>query len=538
MRHVLFLALLLPVAAAASELDMLPLGDPELALEIGSAPAGAVYDCNLGEPVELEAAVTRMAAAQVVLLGEEHTSMDQKLLQARVLEGLAATGRSLVLAMEFFERADRAALEAWVKGEVDDRGLLEATDWYDRGSYRWEYYRPVMEVARAHGIPVVGVNVPREIPRAVNRKGLDSLSDEQRTEVGEVTTDGSSQHRYLIARYFGDTVAMLPPGWFDNMYAAQCLWDVVMARSVLAEIADDTTVVLVVGSGHVAYDLGISGRLDQERAAAGLPPLDIVTLCPTTAPPPSPEGEPTGHPMGGGHPGLNGVSPPARFSRSLADLVAVFPDDGGIEAFPTLGLRLAGDDGEPPSVGMIWPETLAEDVGFASGDVILDVNGVEPMDLSDLRFLLASLEWGERLGVSVRRGDEVIEIAALLFPEIDTSEEGTAPGYGIDDLRQFDPTESTPVADSIVPDDAPEWTLVSRDGVRVRVEVRRDGVLDEVHELDERGRVDRSLYRQPLDGGVVELRYERDEAGDVVSTTRLNRVGKVVESRGQSALGL
>jgi hypothetical protein len=187
---------------------------------------------------------------------------------------------------------------------------------------------------------------------------------------------------------------------------------------------------------------------------------------------------------------------------------------------------------------MIWPETLAEDVGFASGDVILDVNGVEPMDLSDLRFLLASLEWGERLGVSVRRGDEVIEIAALLFPEIDTSEEGTAPGYGIDDLRQFDPTESTPVADSIVPDDAPEWTLVSRDGVRVRVEVRRDGVLDEVHELDERGRVDRSLYRQPLDGGVVELRYERDEAGDVVSTTRLNRVGKVVESRGQSALGL
>ena len=138
--------------------------------------------------------------------------------------------------------------------------LLEETGWYDRGGYRWEYYRPVMEVAREHGISVVGVNVPREIPRAVNRGGLQALSDEQREQVGSVSTDGSAQHRYLISRYFGDTVALLPPGWFDNMYAAQCLWDVVMARSILGEVAEDTTVVLVVGSGHVAYDLGISRR--------------------------------------------------------------------------------------------------------------------------------------------------------------------------------------------------------------------------------------------------------------------------------------
>ncbi len=283
-------------AAAATELDMLPLGDVELEYRLGSADSGSFYDTANGVPVEIDELVARFAEADVVLLGEEHTAMEQKLLQAEIVEGMAAVGRPIVLAMEFFQRSDNAVLDRWVRGEIDDRELLEATGWYDRGGYRWEYYQPVMDIARTHGMRIVGANVSRDIPRAVNRGGLAGLSEEEHQEVGEVTTDGSPQHRYLISRYFGDTVAMLPPGWFDNMYAAQCLWDVVMARSILAEVAEDATVVLVVGSGHIAYDLGIPRRLDEERGAAGLPGLKIATFCPATAPAPDPDGEPSGHP--------------------------------------------------------------------------------------------------------------------------------------------------------------------------------------------------------------------------------------------------
>ncbi|HSL18585.1 MAG TPA: ChaN family lipoprotein [Methylomirabilota bacterium] len=528
MRPVLVLTLLLPAFVAASELDTLPLGDPDLAFELGSAPAGALYDSAGEATLELEAAVERMAGAHVVLLGEGHTSLDQKLLHARLLEGLAAGGRPLVLAMEFFQRDDRDALAAWGRGELDDRALLEATGWYDRGGYRWEYYRPVMEAARRNGIPVVGVNVPREIPRTVNRSGLDALTEAQRAEIGEVTTEGSPQHRYLIARYFGDTVAMLPPGWFENMYAAQCLWDVVMARSVLAEVAEDTTVVLVVGSGHVAYGLGISRRIEQEREAAGLPPLEVVTFCPVTAPPPDPDGEPTGHPMGGGSHGPAAAEPLARFSRALADLVGVFPDDGAIEAYPTLGLRLLDDHEGPPTVSMVWPDTLAEAVGFAHGDVIVDVNGAEPADLADLRFLLAGLQWGQRAGLLVRRGDDELEIAALLFPRVDTSEEGTAPGYEVEGLQPFAPRSPVPVAEHVAPADAPVWVLVSRDGSPIRAEVHLDDVLTEVHELDGDGRVVRSLHREPLEDGAVEVRYERDGSGAVIGEVRVDRTGRPV----------
>lgn len=526
---IISLMAVLPALAAATELDVLPLGNPESAFVLGSAGAGEFFDSASGEVVDLQKMADRMASAHVVLLGEEHTAMDQKLFHAELFEAIAMTGRKLVLAMEFFQRDDAAALDRWTRGEVDERGLLQEAGWYDRGGYRWEYYRPVMNVARTHGIQVVGVNVPREIPRAVNRGGLEGLSEEQRAEVGEVTTDGSPQHRYLITRYFGDTVAMLPPGWFDNMYTAQCLWDVVMARSILDVVAEDTTVVLIVGSGHIAYDLGIPRRLDDERAALGRSPLDVVTLCPATAPAPPDDGEPTGHPMGGGGHGMGESSgPPAQFARSLADYIAVFPDRGGIEAFPTIGLKLKTDDGQRPVVSMVWPDTLASDVGFAMGDRILDVNGVEPADIGDLRFLLAEIEWGQRLGLQVARGEQTVELAALLFPVVESIERSVASGYIVEAMDGIEPGSADKTSDAVVPDDRAGWSLITLNGIPLRADVRVEDVLEEVHELDERGRVARSLYRQARAGGVVETRYERDDTGVVIRTTSFDRSGTEV----------
>lgn len=528
-RVVLGLTLLSCAAAAATELDLLPLGDVEVAYRLGSADSGSFYDTANGNSVEIDELVTRFAEADIVLLGEEHTSMDQKLLHAEIIAGMAVVGKPIVLAMEFFQRSDNAVLDRWARGEIDDRELLEATAWYDRGGYRWEYYQPVMNVARAHGMTIVGVNVSRDIPRAVNRGGLAGLSEEERQEVGEVTTEGSPQHRYLISRYFGDTVAMLPPGWFENMYAAQCLWDVVMARSILAEVDEGATVVLVVGSGHIAYDLGIPRRLDDERDAAGLPRLKIATFCPATAPAPDPDGEPSGHPMGGGKDADESPDPPAQFSRSLADFVGVFPDRGGLETFPTLGLRVKAGEDDQAVVSMIWPETLAEEVGFASGDRIIDLNGIIPTNLGDLRFLLAEIEWGQRLGIMVQRGDETIEVAALLYPTVDVSEEDVVPGYTLEPMVPLSPVSPVSAAEQVFPEGLPEWSLVTRDDAPVWAELRRGDVLDEIHELDQQGRVVRSVYRFALKDGTVERRYLRDEDGAVVEIISLDRTGAEID---------
>jgi uncharacterized iron-regulated protein len=521
------LGIALPVAA--DELDLLPIGDAARATELASSPAGTFYDCRNDRQLSLDELAAALVEARVVLIGEEHTNLEQKLFHAELLAAMAAHKRDLILGMEFFLRSHGEPLSRWQGREIDDEQFLRETGWYDRGSYRWEYYSPVMDVARANGIPVVGLNIPREIPRTVNRSGLEGLSEEQRLEVGEIDTSGSPEHRYLISRYFGETVAMLPPGWFDNMYAAQCLWDVVMARSILDNLGPEATLVVIVGSGHVAYDVGIGRRIHDELAAAGRPDMRVATFCPVVAPPPDPEGDPHGHPMGGHGRGM-GDAPgkPARFVRSLADYVGVFADTGGIEAYPRLGLQLdEGEDGVPV-VKRAWPDTPAEAVGFEHGDRLVEFNGVAPGDLSELRMSLARTEWGERAEFTVERDDEQQKIGMLLFPTVDLSETVVAPGYTIDEVLQPDPGSAAPV----VADDGAgarrRHRLVSKDDGVERVEVWSDDVLEEVHELDAGRRVVRSLYRSPRADGAVEVRYERGEDGSVTGVERTDANGHVI----------
>ncbi len=524
---ILALFALATLPAVADELDLLPLGANGLELEMAAAPAGSFFNTATATELTLDELAVELVKARVVLLGESHTDMAQKEFHGELLDAMAQLDSDLVLGMEFFLGSDDDVLASWGRGDIDEVELLRQTDWYDRGTYNFGYYRPVMDVARARGIRVVGLNVPREIPRAVNRGGLESLTDEQRALVGEVTVDGSDEHRYLISRYFGETVAMLPPGWFDNMYAAQCLWDVVMARSILAGLGPHETMVVIVGSGHVAYGLGIPRRIHDETVATG-EAVEVATFCPVTAPPPDLDDDPAGHPMGGHGQGMGApAEKPARFVRSMADFVGVFPDTGGIVPYPTVGLKLDENDGEI-TVSMAWPDTPAAAVGFKNGDRILDLNGDEPSSLTELREWLAATSWNERLGFLIEREGSQMETAVLLYPSVDLTEPEAAPGWTVEPIGDFDPRVPIPVT---VPDGPPaaRRVLVEKEDGPGWVEVWFGDVLEEVHELDSDSLVVRSHYRTAKEDGTVEVRYQRGPNGAVVESIRFDRTGSVLD---------
>jgi hypothetical protein len=129
----------------------------------------------------------------------------------------------------------------------------------------------------------------------------------------------------------------------------------------------------------------------------------------------------------------------------------------------------------------------------------------------------------------VERGDETIEVGALLFPDVDISEPGTAPGYVVEPMTEVDPGSAVPVHDVVLAGDRSQWAMVTEDGTPVRAEVRRDGRLDEVHELDANARIVRTLLREAAVDGAVEIRYRRDDAGEVVTVERFDRAGERVE---------
>lgn len=520
--------LTLAVPAGAGELDMLPLGDPARSMAVAGIAAGTFYDTHAGAERNFDAMVDRMARADVVLLGEEHTHAGQKELQAKILAALAAHGRRVVLGMEFFQRDDAGVLGRFLDGSLEGDEFLLASGWYDRGGYRFDYYRPQMEAARRLHLPIVGLNVPREIVRAVNRGGLAALTPDQRTLIGEVSTAGSPQHRFLVERFFGEAAASMPAAVIDTMYAAQCLWDVAMARSILTALPTDATVVVIVGSGHVAYSLGIARRLAEERATKGLPALDVVTFVPVEAPLPAEEGDIRGHPGASPAAGQSPDASPAMFVRSLADFVGAFAATGGLERYPRLGADLeAGKDGAV-TVKRVWPDTPAQHAGLKAGDIVLDLNGATFADLAHLRLALASLEWGERVDVRVRRGSNEVNAVVLLAEDPVAEKQRFVPGWGSETLAGFDPLGSaaaTPVAGRTV-------RMVRRDGVPLRVEERDGTTVVALHALDAAGRAACSLFRDPRPDGTVEACYTREAAGAVTATARFDRTGRPVGNAG------
>jgi len=180
---------------------------------------------------------------------------------------------------------------------------------------------------------------------------------------------------------------------------------------------------------------------------------------------------------------------------------------------------------------MVWPDSAAAAAGLASGDRIVDVNGLQPAGRSELRTLLAAIEWRQRVGFLVERDGQQQEIAMLLYPKVDLSEPATAPGWSVAPAAEIDPEAAGAVA-AAAGEPAPRSILVSRGGVPQWLELRAGEALAEVHEVDGDGRVVRSLYRTPRPDGAVELRYRRGADGSLASPVRVDRSGRKLTDEG------
>ena len=94
----------------------------------------------------------------VVFVGEVHDSPVAHRAELDLLSGLSERDPRLVLALEMFERDVQDVLDAYLKGEIpEDEFLSRSRPW---PSYT-DDYRPLVELAKAKGLPVVGAGADR-----------------------------------------------------------------------------------------------------------------------------------------------------------------------------------------------------------------------------------------------------------------------------------------------------------------------------------------------------------------------------------------
>lgn len=215
--------------------------------------------------VTSDEAVARLAAADFVLLGEQHDNPDQHRLQAWVIERLAARGRRPALAVEMLTVAQQAALDDHLAARPGDAfGIGAAVGWAESGWPAWPNYAPIFAAAVAAGMPVRAANLPRDTLRRVVVEGLDAALGAERIAALRLKPGLPPE----LVRQLEEEIAVshcdqLPENMIRPMAVAQRVRDAVMAEAMLlgAALPGRDGAVLIAGNGHARLDHGVPYNL-------------------------------------------------------------------------------------------------------------------------------------------------------------------------------------------------------------------------------------------------------------------------------------
>ncbi|MDY0296248.1 MAG: ChaN family lipoprotein [Acidobacteriota bacterium] len=376
---ILFLLLFAAVSLRAEHTDTLPLGPGAQRLTLQTVEAGKIVDTRSGREVAIADIVSRLAAADVVVVGEYHDSPACHRFQRDLVREISKNFPRAVVGFEFFlHRADDAALATWLAGKGNEADLLRAVGWYEKSSMHYGYTRMVMEAVKETGLAAIGLNAPRALVHRVAGGGLAVLSAEERRPFAHVERK-NPEHRYYIQQVFGAAALRLPP-WFERIYAAQTCWDSVMAASMHDFLASrpgkGKKGVIIAGSAHVAYGLGVPFRyrLGKRRAR-------LLTIVPVRVE--KQDEDAASHPM------LKmmakNMPPVGVFSAGIADYVLGLPAEE--RGLPSLDVSGHEEDGVFV-VDKVGEESLPHRLGLRPGDRILRVDDKPVSSQAELRLLL------------------------------------------------------------------------------------------------------------------------------------------------------
>ena len=393
-RLVIPLLLLAATAAAAEHKPLhLEIGDPARKGREVPVTLDAVTDTRTDELLTPSELAARLARVRLLFVGESHTSIDYHRVQLRIIEELHRAGREVMIGLEMYPYTHQAFLDDWVAGRYTEEGFVHFSDWYDSWTYNWLYYRDIFLFARRHGLPMIAVNTPREVIKAVREKGFKDLTEEEAAHIPEQIDTTSEEHRQLFLSYFDDDDPihshMTDEQW-DGMVRAQATWDATMGYNAVRALerhgGPRTVMVVLIGAGHVAYGLGIERQAAQwfDGAMASVIPVPVTD---------------------------DDDEPVETVRASYADFIWGLPPVTD-PLYPSLGLSTRESDGEKyRKVIHVSEESPAESAGFEVGDVLISMDGTELDSKAVLGRLMAGKRWGDAASFVVRRGEEEMEIA-------------------------------------------------------------------------------------------------------------------------------
>lgn len=254
-----------------------------------SAPESQ-YDAVVVDPAD-GAAMTvpelaqRLQNSDVVIIGEYHGHHGSHLLQSQLQRALFRLQPAQVLSMEQFNVDHQQQLNRYLEGDTGEAEMIEDAEAWD--NYRASY-RPLVEFARTHQLPVIAANAPAGIVRCVGRKGPDYLENlppgRKALLPDQPFMDTASYREKFVATITGSHGTGAEDGndsemspRMRNSYLAQLLRDNTMASRIIATMQThpDSQILHLTGTFHSEDGLGTVALLKQRA-----PELRITVITP------------------------------------------------------------------------------------------------------------------------------------------------------------------------------------------------------------------------------------------------------------------
>ena len=367
----------------------LAIGDAKLKNKTLEVVAGEIYSAGAGKTFPFAKMIKEMEGSRFIYVGESHDSMAMHDIQLRVVQALYEKDKIIAIGLEMLPVETQPVLDKWSRGELAKDEFIREVKWYVHWNMNFGFYEKIFDFAKEKKIPVFALNVPREVITKIRMNGWDGLPEEEKALVPRPDLS-SEEHKALIRAIFGSSELphqMKGEGMdkmFDGLYRAQAAWDEVMAANAIkGEERTKGKMIVLAGSGHLLYNLGINARVYEKNR---LPFKTVIAVS---------------------------VDPKVKSvqaSRSLANFIWGIAEEER-PAFPSVGLALKKYEGLSNLVIERIPiDGVAFGEDFQKGDVVLLVDGKTFTDINELRVYLARFKWEDEAKLRLLRNGETKDV--------------------------------------------------------------------------------------------------------------------------------
>jgi uncharacterized iron-regulated protein len=226
---------------------------------------GTILSAEKKAPVSFETLIEQLDRSRIIFVGEKHNDPAHHAIQLKIIQAMFEKHPTLQIGMEMFDTSYQQVLTDWSSGLLDENSFLQRTHWYANWKFPYPLYKEILEFAKSNHIPVVALNIPFHIPAKISIGGTTSLQPDDSKYLPKSLTMDNAEHRSYVKAVFQSHHI---PGRdeFEYFYQAQCVWEDVMAESIVENLGDDPMVVLV-GNGHIINKIGIPDRVDSRLDA-------------------------------------------------------------------------------------------------------------------------------------------------------------------------------------------------------------------------------------------------------------------------------